>query len=118
MSKPKSPVTRVGGRDSRSGEFVPLRETQRRPDTTQRERIPLPGHGDTGRGDKKSREYRTSPSGQFTERDSRSMTSAKGEKLVVYRDSKTGAFTTRKSAEVIKEVTKQAANSLRRLAKR
>jgi hypothetical protein len=47
MSKPKG---RVGGRDSRTGQFIPVKETQRRPATTQREIIPLPGHGDTGRG--------------------------------------------------------------------
>jgi hypothetical protein len=49
--------SRIGGRDSRNGQFIPLRETERRPDTTQRERIPLPGHGDTGRSkeDKKGK---------------------------------------------------------------
>jgi len=47
MSKSKQPQSRVGGRDSRNGQFIPLRETERRPDTTQRERIPLPGFGDT-----------------------------------------------------------------------
>ena len=46
----KKPESRIGGRDARTGEFVPLEETRRRPDTTVRERIPLPGHGDTGRG--------------------------------------------------------------------
>ena len=53
----KPPQSRIGGRDSRTGEFVPLKETERRPDTTQRERIPLPGYGDTGRSqkDKKGR---------------------------------------------------------------
>lgn len=49
MSKDRQ--SRVGGRDSRNGQFVPISETQRRPDTTQRERIPLPGFGDTGRSD-------------------------------------------------------------------
>lgn len=43
---------RVGGRDNRTGEFVPLRETERRPATTSREIIPLPGFGDSGRYDK------------------------------------------------------------------
>jgi hypothetical protein len=43
---------RVGGRDNRTGEFVPLKETERRPGSTTREIIPLPGHGDTGRYDK------------------------------------------------------------------
>lgn len=49
MSK-KEPQARVGGRDSKTGQFVPMRETYQRPATTQREHIPLPGYGDTGRG--------------------------------------------------------------------
>jgi hypothetical protein len=53
MSKRPPPTTRIGGRDSRTGQFVPVKETERRPDTTQRERIPLPGHGDTGRSEKR-----------------------------------------------------------------
>lgn len=48
----KTPTSRIGGRDSRTGQFIPVRETERRPDTTQRERIPLPGYGDSGRYDK------------------------------------------------------------------
>jgi hypothetical protein len=44
---------RVGGRDSGTGRFVPLSETKRRPATTQREHIPLPGRGDTDRSKKK-----------------------------------------------------------------
>lgn len=50
MSKPKS---HVGGRDSRNGQFIPVSETHRRPDTTVRERIPNPGYGVTDRGKKK-----------------------------------------------------------------
>lgn len=46
----KDRESRIGGRDARTGEFIPVKETYRRPDTTMRERIPLPGHGDTGRG--------------------------------------------------------------------
>lgn len=46
---------RVGGRDNRTGEFVPLKETERRPATTTREIIPLPGRGDSGRYDKPKR---------------------------------------------------------------
>lgn len=46
MSTPKA---RVGGRDSGNGRFIPLSETYRRPGTTQREHIPLPGNGDTNR---------------------------------------------------------------------
>jgi hypothetical protein len=48
----KEPTSRIAGRDSRTGQFVPVEETERRPNTTQRERLPLPGHGDTGRYDK------------------------------------------------------------------
>ena len=49
MSKERQ--SRLGGRDNRTGKFVPLKETERRPDSTARERIPLPGYGDTGRYD-------------------------------------------------------------------
>ncbi len=49
----KKPKGHVGGRDSRTGQFVPVSETYRRPATTQREIIPNPGRGDTGRGKKK-----------------------------------------------------------------
>ncbi len=41
--------THPGTRDSRTGRFVPPSEANRRPATTQRERIPNPGYGDTGR---------------------------------------------------------------------
>lgn len=51
----KQPQSRIGGRDSRDGRFVPLKETERRPDTTQRERIPLPGFGDTKPHDPKKK---------------------------------------------------------------
>ena len=53
MAKSKEPQSRVGGRDSGTGRFIPVRETYQRPATTQRERIPLPGYGDTGRSSKK-----------------------------------------------------------------
>ena len=43
------PRSRVGARDSGTGQFIPVREADRRPATTQKERIPLPGYGDTGR---------------------------------------------------------------------
>ena len=49
----KERQSRVGGRDSNSGRFIPLRETHQRPGSTQREHIPLPGYGDTGRSKKK-----------------------------------------------------------------
>lgn len=45
--------TKTGYRDSRTGEFVTRREAERRPATTQRESIPKPGYGDTGRSSKK-----------------------------------------------------------------
>lgn len=45
--------SRVGGRDNRNGQFVPLRETKQRPGSTTREHIPLPGYGDTDRSKKK-----------------------------------------------------------------
>ena len=41
---------RVGGRDSKTGQFIPVRETYQRPATTTREHIPLAGYGDTNRG--------------------------------------------------------------------
>jgi hypothetical protein len=50
MSKQRQ--ARIGGRDNKSGQFVPLRETERRPASTTREHIPLPGYGDTGRNDR------------------------------------------------------------------
>lgn len=58
----KKPQGRIGGRDSRTGQFIPLEETRKRPATTQREVIPLPGFGDTGRGKKKvDRTHSTGP---------------------------------------------------------
>jgi hypothetical protein len=52
-SSKKTPQARIGGRDSNNGQFIPVKETYRRPETTQREHIPLPGYGDTGRYDDK-----------------------------------------------------------------
>lgn len=40
------------GRDSRTGEFIPVKTAERRPSTTTVERVPKAGHGDTGRGKK------------------------------------------------------------------
>ena len=40
------------GRDSKTGEFIPVKETERRPNTTTVERVPKPGYGDT-KSDKK-----------------------------------------------------------------
>lgn len=43
----------VGGRDSKTGKFIPVAETYRRPNTTQREIVPNPGRGDSGRSGRK-----------------------------------------------------------------
>jgi hypothetical protein len=53
MSKERE--SRIGGRDSKNGQFIPVKETYQRPATTQREHIPLPGHGDTGRSNTKKK---------------------------------------------------------------
>ena len=34
------------GRDSKSGQFIPVAEARRRPDTSVVERVPKPGSGD------------------------------------------------------------------------
>ncbi len=41
----KSPQTSLKGRDARNGQFIPVEEARRRPDTTVVERVPLPGKG-------------------------------------------------------------------------
>ena len=41
------------GRDSKTGQFIPVSEAKRRPATTQVERVPKAGYGDTDRGKKK-----------------------------------------------------------------
>lgn len=41
------------GRDSKTGEFIPVKEARSRPNTTTVERIPKSGNGDTGRGGKR-----------------------------------------------------------------
>ena len=51
----KQPRSRLAGRDSKTGQFIPLRETYQRPATTEREHVPLPGRGVTGRYDKDKR---------------------------------------------------------------
>jgi hypothetical protein len=48
----KERKSRLGARDSKTGEFVPLKEADRRPSTTQREHIPLPGNGTEGKKSK------------------------------------------------------------------
>ncbi|MGE0481928.1 MAG: hypothetical protein AB7Q17_15815 [Phycisphaerae bacterium] len=46
----KKRTSRMGARDSKTGEFITQAEANRRPATTQREHIPLPGNGTQGRG--------------------------------------------------------------------
>ena len=41
------------GRDSKSGEFIPVKVAERRPNTTTVERVPKPGYGDTKPSPKK-----------------------------------------------------------------
>jgi hypothetical protein len=35
------------GRDSRTGQFIPVKDARQRPNTTTVERVPKPGYGDT-----------------------------------------------------------------------
>lgn len=42
-----SSKTHLVGRNSRAGEFIPVKETKRRPNTTAVERVPKSGFGDT-----------------------------------------------------------------------
>ncbi len=39
--------THDAGRDSKTGQFIPVKEAERRPNTTTVERVPNPGRGDT-----------------------------------------------------------------------
>lgn len=48
--------SRLAGRDNRTGEFVKLKETERRPGSTTREHLPLPGFGDTNRNGGKKKD--------------------------------------------------------------
>ena len=41
------------GRDSKTGEFITVKEANKHPGTTTVERIPKVGNGDTGRGKKR-----------------------------------------------------------------
>jgi hypothetical protein len=52
MATRKPATSRIAGRDNGTGKFVRVDETHRRPGSTTREHLPLPGHGDTGRYDK------------------------------------------------------------------
>jgi len=45
--------THTGYRSSTTGRFVTEQQAKRSPSTTQRESIPNPGRGDTGRGKKR-----------------------------------------------------------------
>ena len=47
--------TYLRGRDAKTGQFIPLSETEQRPDTTVKQRVPLPGYGVTGKGKKKKK---------------------------------------------------------------
>jgi hypothetical protein len=42
---PKPPRSSLRGRDAKTGEFIPVDEAKRRPNTTVVERVPLPGKG-------------------------------------------------------------------------
>ena len=37
------------GRDSGNGQFIPVKQAEKRPATTTVERVPLPGFGDTNK---------------------------------------------------------------------
>lgn len=50
----KSNNTHVGYRDSKTGRFVTAKVAKRRPATTQKESVPNPGRGDTGRAKRES----------------------------------------------------------------
>jgi hypothetical protein len=52
MSRSK-PKTHTSGRDAGNGQFIPVAEARRRPETAVVERVPNPGRGDTDRGKKK-----------------------------------------------------------------
>ena len=46
--------SRRGARSSETGRFITIKEANKHPKTTQKENIPLPGYGDTGRSKKKN----------------------------------------------------------------
>ncbi len=91
----KPATNRIGGRDSKNGQFVPLKDADHRPGRTQRERIPMPGYGDTGR------------SSYERERDQ-----------LPARNARTGSFTTVRSTRDIKTGSTTLSSTLKRLAKR
>jgi hypothetical protein len=43
----KDSKTTLKGRDSKTGQFIPVEEARERPATTTVERVPKPGYGDT-----------------------------------------------------------------------
>lgn len=43
----RTPTTRPGYRDARDGQFTTRREAEKDPAHHVKERVPLPGHGDT-----------------------------------------------------------------------
>jgi hypothetical protein len=53
MAKSKTGKTFLLGRDSKTGEFIPVKKARQRPDTTTVERVPKSGYGDTNSGGKK-----------------------------------------------------------------
>lgn len=52
MAAPKKPSSHLIGRDAKNGRLITVEQARRRPDTSVVERMPNPGHGDTGRGKK------------------------------------------------------------------
>jgi hypothetical protein len=96
--------TRKIRRDTKSGKWVSVRETKRRPNATAREYIPLPGHvAEHGAKDD----------------------AAKAGEAAKYRDSNSGRFVpvrdrhpSKASADRIQHTSKKASESLKRLAKR
>lgn len=51
----KNNKTHTGHRSSETGQFVKEDFARRHPGTTQRESVPNPGHGDTGKGKSNSK---------------------------------------------------------------
>lgn len=48
--------THLSGRSSKSGQFIPVDEARRKPETTTVERVPNPGYGDTDSGKSKPKD--------------------------------------------------------------
>jgi hypothetical protein len=45
----KSPTSRLAGRDAGNGRFIPVEQARQQRQTAVVERLPLPGHGTSGR---------------------------------------------------------------------